>query len=273
MIIIGRLALQEIAKKLRVDPPREPSDQDCISDDESLDVGWDRTWHPSYTNWRPWGKYLAYDHYPYPYDRYATLDELYTIKVSHSYWVINGEQNWNKHIYDILWMKDHGAQLLPELHDILYPIWEQTHGKKKVNLNMTSEEFFGEDAVTRIYDHDSIHDSVAYGDRAMYTYLLKDGEDVAIDHKKMWEWPHKDLVKLFREEVAATALERKVIPSDYRISSGLAWKWALRRTVTSLTKGKSARFMVENFSEFMKPDDYVIRHLANRHKLIPLEGK
>jgi hypothetical protein len=271
MIIIGSLALQEAARQLGVPAPREPADQDCISDEDSLDTIWDRTWHPDYVKWEPWQPFLSFDHRPFHADRYATLDELYTIKLSHSYWVINSELNWDKHIYDMLWLKFHGATLIPELHDILYPIWEEQHGKKQVNLQMTSEEFFGDDAVKRIYDHDSIHDSVAYGDRAMYTYLLKSGEEVAIDHKKMWEWPHEDLVKLFREEVAATALERKVIPSNYRTSPGLAWKWALRRTVTSLTKGKSARFIVEHFSDFMVPDNYVSRHLANRHKLIKLE--
>lgn len=253
-LVVGSLAIAHWFNP----PPREPKDRDEFA--STPREGWDTYWDARWT-----GSQLDRD-------GVATPDELYTIKLSHSFWIINSDQNWNKHMYDLLWLKDQGAVVVEEIYPLLYTAWEDIHGKKRVNLNMTSEEFFG-DAVTRIYDHDSIHDSVAYGDRAMYEYLLKPGEDVAIDHKRMWEWPHEDLVKLFREEVAATALERLVIPSDYRISPGLAWKWSLRRTITSLTKGKSARFIVENFEHFMTPDLYVERHLANRHKLIPLEGK
>jgi hypothetical protein len=86
----------------------------------------------------------------------------------------------------------------------------------------------------------------------------------------MWGLSHEDLVKLFREEVYATALERIVIPKDYRCSPGAAYRWALRRTITSLTKGKSAQFILENFEEFAIPDDYVSRHLANKSRLVRL---
>lgn len=200
--------------------------------------------------------------------RIASPNELYTIKVSHSYWELkNG--SWDKHIYDIRWMKRRGAQLIPDLHDLLYKIWEQVHGKKRSNLYMEKEAFFN-DAVTRIYDHDSIHDSVAYGKEAMYNRILKDGSTVDIDNKKMWDLTHDELVRLFREEVYATALERIVIPQDYKVSPGAAYRWALRRTITSLTKGRSAKFIVENFEEFAIPDDYVSRHLSKKDRLIKL---
>lgn len=200
--------------------------------------------------------------------RPATVDELYTIKVSHSYWELkNG--TWNKHIYDIRWLKRKGAHLEQDFHDALYGVWEDVHGKKKTNLSMEKGEFFA-DAVTRIYDHDSIHDSVAYGDTAMYNLILKDGSTVDVDSKKMWGLGFDNLVLLFREEICATALERIVIPRNYQCSPGAAYRWALRRTITSLTKGKSAQFIVENFDAFAKPDDYVTRHLSNKHKLVKL---
>lgn len=200
--------------------------------------------------------------------RIADPDELYTIKVSHSYWELkNG--SWDKHIYDARWLKRKGARLLPELHDQLYKVWEKVHGKKRTNLYMEKGEFF-KDAVTRIYDHDSIHESVAYGSTAMYNRVLKDGSTVDIDNKKLWALEHSDLVKLFREEVYATALERIVIPQNYKVSPGAAYRWALRRTITSLTKGKSARFIVENFEEFALPTDYVQRHLSKKDRLIKL---
>lgn len=199
---------------------------------------------------------------------YATKDELYTVKVSHSYWELrNG--TWGKHIFDLMWMQDHGCKLNQELHDLLYKVWEDKHGKKRVNLQMEANDFF-RDAVTRLYDHDSIHASVAYGEYPLYQDVLRDGASVDVDMEKVKALPLDEKIKLYREEIAATALERLVIPSKYKCSPGYAWKWALRRTITSLTKGWSAQFLVENISHFVKHDDYVKRHLKNKDKLIPL---
>lgn len=200
---------------------------------------------------------------------FATPDELYTIKVSHSYWVLNNG-SWDKHIFDILWMQKRGCKLDQYLHDMLYECWEDKHGRKKVNLQMEADDFFA-DVVNRLYDHDSIHESVAYGDHARYLDVLRDGATVDIDMAKVKALPFDDKVKLYREEIAATALERIIIPSEYKESPGRAWKWALRRTITSLTKGWSAQFLVENLIHFVTPDSYVTRHLNNKHKLILLE--
>lgn len=198
--------------------------------------------------------------------QYATIDELYTIKVSHSYWEIGN--TWHKHIRDIQFLKDAGAKLIPEFHDILYKIWVDKHGPKRMQF-MGKDAFF-EDAVTRIYDHDSLHDSVAYGKEAMYIQTLKQPGHTAVNMDYIRGMSFSDQVLLFREEVCATALERIVVPSKYHGSPGAAYLWALRRTITSLTKGWSARFIVDNYSEFSKPCDYVRRHLANKDKLVLL---
>jgi hypothetical protein len=205
-------------------------------------------------------------------DDYATLNELYTIKVSHAYWELkNG--SWDKHMYDILTLQGAGANLDMELHKLLYPVWVERHGTKKMNLAQAAGMFFA-DAVTRIYDHDSIHESVAYGDRPLYERILKDGETVDIDPDKLWNgMTFEEQVLLFREEIAATALERWMIPTNYRFSPGLAYKLALKKTVTSLTKGRSARFIVTNFRQFMLPHDYMAIHRAKMDKLVPLNGE
>jgi len=201
--------------------------------------------------------------------RAATLDELYTIKFSHSYWELrNG--SWSKHMMDLVDMKRAGAQLIPAWHDLLYKVWEDLHGKKVVDLTQEAEEFFT-DAVKRIYVHDSIHESVAYGDRPIYEECLKDGHSVQMDMAKVWAMPKERQLQMFREEIYVTALERLVIPQNYQCSPGAAYQWALRRTITSLTKGRSAKFLVENFDVLRKPDiDYVKQHLSKSDKLVRL---
>lgn len=200
-------------------------------------------------------------------NRMATPDELLTMKISHSPWELkNG--SWLKHMHDIVWLQDHGAQFLPDLYKILYPIWEDLHGKKPVNLNQDASMFFA-DAVKRIYVHDSIHYSVAYDPgHPIYEDVFVDGQNVAMDMRKVWALPFERQIAMFREEIYATALERWVIPRDYEISPKLAYAWALRKTITSLTKGRSALFLIQNYKILRDPDmDYVAHHLSNAHYL------
>src|SRR4051812_35442577 len=166
MLIIGSTAMYR-----EIPDFRDPKDLDVFArpDDPSLELHKpkDVFWHP------------ALAHTQLDRTDFASMNEMYTIKVSHSYWELkNG--SWDKHMADIVALKKNGATLDLELHKILYRIWEDTHGKKKMNLAQAAGDFF-DDAVTRIYDHDSIHRSVAYDERPIYELILKDGETVDID--------------------------------------------------------------------------------------------
>jgi hypothetical protein len=258
MLIIGSTAMKHHFPDFR-----NPKDLDYFHDPAKSLIAegppGDMFWHASF----------AGTELDVPGAQYATIDQLYTVKVSHTYWELkNG--SWDKHVADLMFLKRNGAKLDLELHKLLYPVWVQLHGKKQMNLAQSAGDFF-DDAVTRIYDHDSIHDSVAYGDRPLYEAILKDGETVDIDPAKMWSMPFENQVMLFREEIAATALERWMIPTKYKFSPGLAWKLALKKTITSLTRGKSARFIVNNIENFIKPHDYMAIHNSKRHMLKPLD--
>lgn len=235
---------------------REPNDTDYFSPIEIApkESGVESFWHEDLKKWN--------------FGPIATPDELYTIKISHAFWELHG--TWNKHMMDALFLQKKGAKFIPELYDILYPIWEEVHGKKKVNLEAEPEEFFNDKIVKRIYDHDSIHESVAYYDRPLFERILRDNSDVAVDRKKWEALDHEDKLKMVREEVYATALERKLVPNDYQGSPGAAYTWTLRKTITSLTKGWFALFVALNFKDLTKADvDYVQRHKDNAHKLRP----
>jgi hypothetical protein len=233
---------------------REPKDEDHFSPDP--DLPGDNFWHESFPE--EWGT-----------NRVAWPRELYTIKVSHSPWALqNG--SWEKHMNDILFFQHNGVKFDRAMWEILHPVWKEVHGQKRVNLNKTKEDFFG-DAVIRKYDHDSLHDSVAYGDEAMYIRILKDGSDVLVDNAKFWAMSHEDKLKTIREEVYATALERWVIPTDYRVSPRMAYAKAMKKSITSLFKNEWALFIILNYSDLYKPDfDYVAQHRSKSHKLILL---
>lgn len=243
---------------------REPKDIDLWTDCDmsrvtSTEGRLDVLWHPMLAEVVP--ERLGW--------QTPTLDQMYTIKLSHSHWELkNG--SWNKHVYDMRMLKKAGGKLDFGLYKVLYKVWEEMHGKKVMNLDQDKTEFF-DDAVRRVYDHDSLHRSVAFGDDPVYEEILKDGATVDIDPSKLWGLPHERIVQLFMEEICVTALERIVIPRNYQTSPGAAYRWALRRTITSLTKGKSSRFILDNFEDFATPDpDYVNRHLSKKKRLIKL---
>ena len=204
--------------------------------------------------------------------RIATPEELYTMKVSHAFWEINNDpRNWNKHMADVVFFQRKKVDFIRELYNILLPIWKDLHARKITNLNQNKDNFF-RDAVVRKYDHDSIHESIADGDHPLYEDILVPGEEVMVDSSRFWEMDHETQMKLVREEVYATALERILIPKNYEGSPAAAYAWALRRTITSLFKGDWALWAVLNYDELAKPDcDYRQRHLDNKHMLIELE--
>lgn len=264
-VLVGSRALKHHFPDFRRQPPGKarrtapggfekewiPKDTDYLSD-EQVD-GADTFWHPDLTKWS-WGEI-------------ATVDELYTIKVSHAFWDIRG--SWNKHMMDVVFLQNNGAVFIRELYDILYPIWEETHGKKQANLEASPEEFFNS-RVHRIYDHDSIHESVAYYDRPLFESILRDGHQVAVDRAKFDALTEEDKHRLVREEVYATALERELIPKGYQGNPRIPYMTYLHKTVTSFSKGWFPLYIVLNFNKLYFPDvNYVDRHLNNKHKLRP----
>lgn len=202
----------------------------------------------------------------------ATPDELYTMKISHSFWEINGPGNWNKHAADIVFLSRKGCKFTRPLYDILLPIWKERYRKNPTDTTKSKADFFN-DAVVRKYDHDSLHETVAYCDEPLYMSYLADGETVKSDWSKFEALAFDAQLKAVREEVYATALERKLIPGNYRGSPGAAYYWALRRTATSLFKGEWALFLLLNLDTLTRPDcNYMQRHLENRHKLRRLDN-
>ena len=247
---------------------RRPNDWDFFGDKQTMEVMYGREakdgtriesfYHPDLEKW--------------DWKVAATPNELYTIKVSHAFW----PNRWAKHIQDISFLESKGCEVIEPLYDILYGIWVEHYGKKRARLapGTKPEEFFTA-TVKRKYDHDSIHASIAYYDEPLFNAILRDGEAVAVDKAKFDALSFDDKCKLVREEVYATALERRVIPSGYTEKPLHAYRWALEKTVTSFSKGWFPLWIVKNIyaGDLTRPDvDYVKRHNDNAHRLILLEN-
>lgn len=247
-MIIGSLAM-----KKHFPEAREPKDRDAFLKYDF--PGWEVFWHESFPE--EWAGMNV-----------ASPDFLYTLKVSHSFWDLHG--TWAKHMHDVLFLKSKGAKFDREAYDILYPVWKAKHGKNRVNLNQSKDDFFA-DAVNRKYDHDSLHLSCCYGERPLYERILRDGSEVLTDRAKFDNLSYEDQLRVIREETYATALERWVIPSDYRVSPRAAYAKAMKKCITSLFKGEMALWIVLHYEDLYQPDiDYVALHHSKADQLILL---
>lgn len=194
-------------------------------------------------------------------DNYATLDAVYTIKCSHLGWDIF----WNKHCKDVIKLAEFGCRIIPELYEALVEYWKQTKGNvEQLSMKKSKEDFFT-DSVNYVYDHDYLHELVAYPNAPVYTYCLKDGEDVLISKDKFDNMPFEQQVRMFREEISVIAAERWLInPSAKKdITPYKAYKYALRKTCTTLTKNWATRFIVLNMKHFCSPDESHFRHMLH----------
>lgn len=180
----------------------------------------------------------------------ASPDELYTIKVSHSHWNIH----WTKTMFDIKFFQNKGCKLISELYDSLYKAWEIKHGKKKVYLNVENEKFFNEH-VTRIVNHDWLHEQVMYYNEPMFNKIKKDTSKAMIDKDMFFALDYEDRIKTCREEIKVISVERHGIPNNFRVPSKAAYIRAAKDLITRMSKGWFPKFIVENWSVIGTPDE------------------
>jgi hypothetical protein len=123
------------------------------------------------------------------------------------------------------------------------------------------------DAVSRKYVHDTIHDAVAYYERPLYEKILT-GQGVECDVSLIYALPEEDQIRLAKEEIFVTALERFLVPNDFRFSQNRAYWLSLKKFVTTMSSGKMSKFLIDNFSKLAyNKDDYVSKFKQNEHKL------
>jgi len=120
------------------------------------------------------------------------------------------------------------------------------------SLKQTNKDFF-DDAVKKIYDHDWLHELVAYESRPMYENLKKpDNMDDAWCEQGLWEClRHSDKIKCVAEETHVIAIERFMIPNNWNHPEKLAYFKALNKVCTTLTSGWFRDFAIDNFPEVL----------------------
>ncbi len=220
MIVIGSTAIKHHFPDFK----REPKDIDYLVNIKSMwkSVAGKEEYHENPVLWNYVGT-----------EKYLDKDLLYTLKASHLFWDIK----WDKHIYDIQFMKEKGCVLNIELFYKLYDYWNGYHSKnKRSDLKMTSSAFFN-NAIKCPYEHDFLHTLLV--DTPTFTKILKDGEDVEVSEEKL---------SLVREEVYVMAYER-LAGRHFRA----AYSWMLKKFLISHAPLWESIFIIENYTLLSRP--------------------
>lgn len=122
------------------------------------------------------------------------------------------------------------------------------------NLMQTKEDFF-DDAVTKKYDHDYLHELFAFYDKPLYTRLLRDKELAWCDREKWDALSFQDKILCVAEETQVIAAERFCIPSNWNYNPKRAYFAALKKVCTTLTSNWFRDFAIDNYPEIIKKYD------------------
>lgn len=195
---------------------------------------------------------------------YVVPDHLLTLKLSHMGWQTHREQFsiWSKHKKDVVGLLNLGYKVDTDLYHVLINHWKVCLGNKEfLHFNKSSEDFF-DDHVIYKFSHDYLHECIKEG--PTYKKCLKDGAEVEIDEGKFLLLPDEEKVSFFKEEITVIAIERWLVHA--RCTWYKAYKLALEKTITRLTKDWMTDYILLNLKDFLQPDVELFYNFLNKHE-------
>lgn len=193
MILIGSKRLKQLYPEFN----REPKDEDWVVGDNSLkgSKAVEFLYNPVLI------KYCEDNNL-----KEVNGDILYTLKLSHTVGWRLENNSWDKHVWDITFLKDQGCNIIWSLFYDLHKFWESIHGvNKRSDLDMSAEEFF-DNALENGHKHDYYH--TLLNPIPTYLKVLEDGHEVLVSEKKFNNLSFEDKCNLVYEEVMCMSAER-----------------------------------------------------------------
>lgn len=181
----------------------------------------------------------------------ASIDWLLFFKESHKF--KKDSVHFLKTLNDIKLLREIGAQMPVSSESALFKERERiTYTNKLPNLNVKSGEFFNPATVQYKYNHDSIHRAVAlYGQPAYLFYKHPDKEVLCSEELFEIQPEHIKLAGVY-EEACVLALERSMIPFDFKPSPHKSFATALEKVCTSITGGWFREFSYRNYHAVLR---------------------
>lgn len=206
----------------------------------------------------------------------ADINVLHVLKQSHKY--LRNSPHFLKTMRDIQSLQAQGARITPALKPILELREKETYSYDHPVLDVDKKEFFSDDGIQYVYDHDTIHLAIAVGDEPAYRSYMKDGSEVMTDKDKFFAAPEKIRLYGVYEEACVLALERSQIPfanDPDKPTPAQSFVTALIKVCTSITSGWFREYAYNNFFEIINmyrnlgEDDYMKRFERNSSVLKP----
>lgn len=202
-----------------------------------------------------------------------SLDLLFTLKSSHKY-LKNSPHFW-KTAHDYHAMKKAGAKIRDK--SFLKAREKETYWYKHPSLKQSKEDFFKDDNIQYVYDHDSIHKVVAIFDKPAYLYYDVEGQEVESSKEKFFNQKLEIRLAGVIEEAAVLAIERSLVPHPGVKTPKEAWLFALSKVCSSITSGWFREFAYEHLPVIVKlyPEGYWEKFkFMSEEGLVPLfKGK
>lgn len=187
----------------------------------------------------------------------APMHVLYMLKMSHRF--LKNSPHFEKTRRDILRFRELGYDEI----DPRYEEWYKDRVKKTYwyehpNLNRSKKEFFSDDGVGYVYDHDTIHEAVKLFDKPAYSYFKPDENEVMTSKKMFLECDFNVQLAAVMEESCVLAIERSIVPHPGALTDEAAFRLALTKVCTSITSGWFRDFAWENFDKALEnyPKNY-----------------
>ncbi len=173
----------------------------------------------------------------------ASFDWLLFFKESHKF--KKDSPHFLKTLNDIQLLRSLGAQIPNSV--LLSQREKQTYTNKLPNLNTTSKEFFDYRSVPYKYVHDDIHEAIALYDKPAYLYYKPQENEVACSKDLFFAQPENIRLAGVYEESCVLALERSLVPGNFKTHPDKAFTMAREKVCTSITSGWFREYAYRNY--------------------------
>jgi len=210
-----------------------------------------------------------------PFGFVPPKDMIYTINDSHKFKKFHlDSSNFWKTAVDHFILKQLGAKIRPE-YQAFHKLREQESyaGQKHPKLNVSKDDFFKDDGIQYLYEHDDIHTAVMLGEQPAYRYYLRDNEPVLTDKKKFFDCPEQIRMNGMLEECLTLALERSQIVSNFSIPPEVSFRMALSKVCSSITSGYFRSWCYDHIFDALKMYPVHCADYADRFKKALAEGR
>lgn len=142
-------------------------------------------------------------------------------------------------------------------------------GRGSPSLMKSKQEFF-DDAVNKTYDHDWLHELVAFSDRPMYERMLREFGLVWCEKSKWDRFTQTEKLQCVLEETYVIALERFLLTENQKIPHKLAFFKSLEKVCTTLCSGWFRDFAIDFYPDLcIMYDQTKLENAINRVKNCP----